>query len=123
MNNLKYNLYINKFNEFLEIRDLTANTAKNYKSFLKQFLTWVDSNLNKPLNEVSYDEIRIYILHLRNVRKLSPPSINAHISQLRFFYIYILNKPFDKYQVPFMKTTRKLPAIVSKKDIFFYRFF
>lgn len=120
MINLKYNVYLDKFNEFMEIRDLTANTAKNYTFFLKQYLTWVDANLNKPLTKVSYDEIRTYMLHLKNVRNLAPSSINAHISQLRFFYNHILNKPFDKHQVPFMKTTRKLPLIVSKKDIFYF---
>ena len=102
----------------LALRDLTKNTIKNYTSFLLQFLTWVDTNLSKPLEDISYDEIRLYVLHLKNVQKLSASSINAHISQLKFFHIYILKKPFDKYEVPFMKITRKLPTIYSKKIIF-----
>lgn len=102
----------------LELRDLTKNTIKNYTSFLLQYLTWVNTNLSKALEDVSYDDIRLYILYLKNVRKLKASTINAHISQLRFFYIYILKKPFDKYEVPFMKTTRKLPIIYSKEIIF-----
>jgi len=113
-----YKNYLNKFYEMLELRDLTKNTIKNYTSFLLQYLTWVNINLSKSLEDVSYDDIRLYVLHLKNVRKLKASTINAHISQLRFFHIYILKKPFDKYEVPFMKTTRKLPTIYSKKIIF-----
>jgi site-specific recombinase XerD len=113
-----YKEYITEFFNFLEIRDLTKNTIKNYTSFLLQYLTWVNTNFSKPLEDISYEEIRLYILHLKNVRKLSASTINAHISQLRFFHIYILKMPFDKYQVPFMKTTRKLPTIYSKEIIF-----
>ena len=98
----KYSKYITKFNEILTIRDLTKNTVINYTSFLIQYLTWVDSELSKPLEDVSYEELRIYILHLKNIRKLSASTINAHISQLRFFYIYI----------------NKLPTIYSKEIIF-----
>jgi len=113
-----YKNYLNKFYQMLKLRDLTDNTIKNYKSFLLQFLTWVNNNLSKSLENISYDEIRNYIFYLKNVRNLSASTINAHISQLRFFYTYILVKPFDKYQVPLMKTNRKLPKIYSKKTIF-----
>jgi site-specific recombinase XerD len=113
-----YKEYIKKFYEFLEIRDLTENTVKNYTSFLLQYLTWVDANLSKSLEDVSYKEIRSYILFLKKVRKLKAGTINSHISQLKFFHIYVLDKSFNKYQVPFMKITRKLPVIYSKDVIF-----
>ena len=113
-----YKNYLNKFYKMLKLRGLTDNTIKNYKSFLLQYLTWVNINLSKPLKTISYDEIRNYIFYLKNIRNLSASTINSHISQLRFFYIYILNKSFDKYQVPFMKINRKLPKIYSKKTIF-----
>ncbi len=119
MNN-KFASYIKKFNDLLEIRDLTNNTIINYNSFLKQYLNWIDDHHKKRPEDVSYDEIRSYILYLKNVRNLAATSINAHISQLKFFHLYVLYKPFDKYQVPFMKTTRKLPTIVSKAEIFYF---
>ena len=120
MNNLTYKKYLEKFNLFLEIRNLTKNTIRSYKYFLIQYITWVEYNLKDSLEKVSYEDIRLYILYLKNIRKLAPASINSHISQLRFFHIYVLNKPLDKYQVPFMKITRKLPVILSKEDIFYF---
>jgi hypothetical protein len=118
MNTFNHETYLVKFNEFLEIRNLTENTIINYNSFLKKYLSYVDSVLSKLPDDVSYSEIRIYILVLKNTNHLSPASINSHISQLRFFYAYVLMKPFDKYQVPFMKITRNLPVIYSKKKYF-----
>lgn len=112
-----YKNYLDKFYKMLELRNLTKNTVKNYTSFLLQYLTWVNTNLSKALEDISYEEIRLYILYLKNVRGLSASTINAHISQLRFFYIYILMKPLDKYQVPNMKINRKLPKIYPKKTI------
>lgn len=49
----------------LELRDLTKNAVKNYKSFLLQYLTWVNANLSKSLENISYEEVRLYILHLK----------------------------------------------------------
>ena len=120
MNTFNHETYLVKFNEFLEIRNLTENTIINYNSFLKKYLSYVDSVLSKLPDDVSYSEIRVYILVLKNINHLSPASINSHISQLRFFYAYVLMKPFDKYQVPFMKITRNLPVIYSKKKIFYF---
>jgi len=117
MNNFDFEPYLTKFNQFLELRDLTENTAKSYNSFLMQYFYYIDSNLGKAPENVTHDEIRTYLLYLKNVRNLAATSINAHNSQLRTFYIYVINKPLDKFLVPFMKTTRKLPVIYSKSKI------
>ena len=63
-----YKNYLDKFYQMLALRDLPKNTIKNYTSFLLQFLTWVNTNLSKSLKDISYGEIRLYILHLKNVR-------------------------------------------------------
>ena len=118
MKNFDLELYLTKFNQFLELRNLTENTAKSYNSFLMQYFYYIDSTLGKAPENVTHDEIRIYLIYLKNVRKLAATSINAHNSQLRTFYTYVINKPLDKFLVPFMKTTRKLPVIYSKSKIF-----
>lgn len=111
------NTYLSKFEDLIELRDLTRNTARNYSSFLKQYLKWIDSNLSKKPEEVSFEEIRTYLLYLKNIKKLSNRSINAHISQLRFFHLFVLNKSWCKYQIPFMKITTYLPTILTQKEV------
>lgn len=117
MNTFNFNTYLFKFKELIELRDLTPNTARNYTSFLKQYLNFVDSNLAKIPEEVSFDEIRTYLLYLKNIKKLSNRSINAHISQLRFFHLFVLNKSWCKYQIPFMKITTYLPTILTQAEV------
>ncbi|MBN4067743.1 MAG: hypothetical protein COA82_13545 [Alkaliphilus sp.] len=73
--------------------------------------------MNKSPESVSFAEIRTYLLYMKNIKKLAPRSINAHISQLRFFHLYVLNKAWDVYQVPFMKFTTILPKVLSQEEV------
>ncbi len=82
MNNFNFEPYLTKFNQFLELRDLTENTAKSYNSFLMQYFYYIDSTLGKSPENVTHDEIKIYLIYLKNIRKLAATSINAHNSQL-----------------------------------------
>jgi integrase/recombinase XerD len=94
--------YVKKFNDFLVLRDLTYNTIKSYNSMLRSYLSWVAACQKTP-DAIAFDEIRAYILFLKQSKALSNRTINAHISQLRFFYLYVLRLPWDKYEVPYMK--------------------
>jgi len=69
---------------------------------------------------VDWGELRGYIYHLKNIVKLNPRSINAHISQLRFFYLYVLHKSWDKYQMPFHKFDTYLPLIISQQEMHYF---
>jgi len=109
--------YINKFNDLLVLRDLTPNTTKSYLSMLRFFLTWCSASCIKKPEDLSFEEVRSYILFLKQVRLLSPRSINAHISQIRFLFLYVLNKPWDKFHVPYMKFHTYLPDILSLEQV------
>ena len=86
------NPYVKKFNDFLVLRDLTYNTVKSYNSMLRSYLFWV-ATCQQTLEAISFDEIRAYILFLKQSMALSNRTINAHISQLRFFHLYVLRNP------------------------------
>lgn len=63
--------------------------------------------------DASYDNIRTYILYLKKTKKLSNHSINAHTSQIRFFRLYLLKQPWDRYEVPTMTIKSYLPEVLS----------
>ena len=117
MNSFSFEPYIATFNEYLIIRDLTKNTQKSYISFLRCYLSWVDNNLGITPEEVSFAQIRSYILYLKNIKKLSNRSINAHISQIKFLHLYVLKRSWDKYEVPSMKFNTVLPDVLSQKEV------
>jgi site-specific recombinase XerD len=116
MHSFDETFYTKKFNKFLDLRDLTKNTQDSYRSFLHCYLSWIDTNLHKAPEDVSFEELRSYILFLKNAKKLSNRTINAYISQLKFFYLYILNLPWNQYEIPFMKFYTKLPDVPSLEE-------
>jgi len=115
-----FNLYINKFNNLLSLRDLTANTIKSYNSMLRCYLSWLDENLSLKPEEISLGQLQPYLFYLKDIKKISPRSINAHISQLRFLYLYVLHLPFNKYEVPYMKFNTTLPEILTKEEACYF---
>lgn len=116
---MEFQPYIKKFNDLLMLRDLTYNTVKSYNSMLRRYLSWIALSEKAP-EDVSFADIRNYILFLKQQRVLSNRSINAHISQLRFFYLYVLRKPWDKYEVPYMKFYTKLPDILTLEEVNYF---
>ena len=112
------NSYVTKFTDMLTLRDLAESTVNNYTSYLNQFLDFIDNFLGGKLPEyVSWEEIRSYILFLKNVRKLNNRSINPHIAQLIFFFKYVLHRDWDRYQVPFLRYDEYLPAVPTKTEM------
>ena len=104
--------YFSQLEYYLELRDLSSNTKKSYRSFLKSYLEWLDSMGIQPM-DASFDNIRTYILYLKKTKKLSNHSINAHTSQIRFFRLYILKQSWDRYEVPAMTIKSYLPEVLS----------
>lgn len=112
--------YIDHFNQMISLRGLTDHTLKSYTSYLNCYLRYLSEQLNKQPEDVLWDELRFYILYLKDVRRLNPRSINAHISQLRFFYLYVLHKSWDRYQIPFLKFDTYLPEILSQEKVHYF---
>ena len=116
MNNRDH--YTKAFSDILSLRDLAESTIKNYISYLNQFLDFLVLFLGDTLPEdVTWEQLRTYILYLKNDRKLNNRSINPHIAQLRDFFRYVLHRDWDPYQVPFLKFNSYLPAVPTKQEM------
>ena len=117
MNDLNEN-YCRQYADILSLRDLAKGTISAYLSYLTQFITWTEDQLSaKPLSQVSWEELRSYLLFLKNVRKLNPRTINLHIAQLRSFYQYILHRDWDRFQIPFLRFDEPLPKVPTKQEV------
>lgn len=112
--------FLSKHTDILSFRDLSENTIKTYSSYLSQFINWTESCLDgKPLPDVTWEEIRSYILFLKKDRspRLNPRTINVHISQLRDFCQYVLHRDWNRYEIPFLHYDEKLPKVPSKEEV------
>ncbi len=108
--------YLNTFREMISLRGLTGHTLKGYCTYIRAYLGYLSNILHKSPEEVSWNEMRGYIRWLQKSRQLSDRTINCAISQLRFFTIYVLHKPWDDTQLPMRRFDEYLPYVPSRQD-------
>lgn len=109
--------YLDSYKQMISLRGLTEHTVKSYCTYLYAYLDYLDLVLHKFPEEVSWEENRTFILWLQQQRGLSDRTINHCISQLRFFTLYVLHKPWDPYQLPMRRFNTYLPFVPSKEQV------
>lgn len=110
------NKYLVTFREMISLCGLTRHTLKNYCTYIRAYLDYLTDILHKSPEDVSWDELRDYIRWLQKSRNLSDRTINCAISQLRFFTMYVLHKPWDDTQLPMRRFDEYLPYVPSQEE-------
>lgn len=109
--------YLTAFREMISLRGLTDHTLTNYCTYIRSYLDYLSRILHKSPEDVSWAELRDFIRWLQKSRHLSDRTINCAISQLRFFTLYVLHKPWDPYQLPFRKFDSFLPFVPTREEM------
>lgn len=109
--------YLASFREMISLRGLTDHTLKNYCTYIRAYLDYLEFILRKLPENVSWDELRDYIRWLQKSRNLSDRTMNCAISQLRFFNMYVLHLPWDDTQLPMRKFDEYLPFVPSRQEV------
>lgn len=108
--------YLNSYREMISLRGLTHHTVTSYSTYISAYLDYLSVFLCKDPQDVSWQELRDFIRWLQKARSLSDRTMNAVISQLRFFTIYVLHKTWDDSQLPRRRFDEYLPYVPSQKD-------
>lgn len=101
----------------ISLRGLTDHTVKSYSTYIRVYLDYLTNILQKMPEDVSWEELRDFIRWLQKEKNLSDRTINHCISQLRFFTIYVLHKPWDATQLPMRRFDSYLPYVPSQKEV------
>src|ERR1019366_6754156 len=99
--------------EELERRNYTAGTIRHYLRSVEEFAR----HFGKSPDKLGFEHLRSYQVYLLKERKLDPASVENHISALRFFFVRTLNRHEFRQFLPFPKTRRKLPKILSREEV------
>lgn len=110
--------YLDSFKQMISLRGLTDHTITAYSTYLNAYLNYLNDFLHVLPEDASWDDLRGFILWLQQQRNLSDRTINSCISQLRFFTLYVLHKPWDPYQLPMRKFDSYLPFVPTKDEVF-----
>jgi len=102
-----------KLKEEAQLRAFSEVTYKTYYYRLRRFYNY----FQKPLPEISIQEIREYFLYLINVKKSGRESLRNTYYSLRFYYVTCLG--YEDYEFKFVNVTRnpKIPVIISRQEV------
>lgn len=109
--------YLKQFREMLSLRGLTDHTIISYSTYISAYLQYLSDVIFTLPEDVSWQELRDFLSWIQKTRSLSDRSVNACISQLRFFTLYVLHKPWDPYQLPFRKFDSYVPFIPTREEM------
>jgi len=94
--------------EDMSIRKFTSGTQHNYVRFVKEFSIFFGRSPDKA----AFEDVRRYQLHLAS-RGVSPFTINAAVTALRFFFKVTLRRHDIADHIPFVSQPQNLPVILS----------
>lgn len=108
--------YLKQFREMISLRGLTDHTIVSYSTYIRVYLDYLSYILHKMPEDVSWAELRGFVRWLQKEKNLSDRTINHCISQLRFFTLYVLHKPWDASQLPMRRFDSYLSYVPSQKE-------
>ena len=97
----------------IELRGLSENTFKNYRSQLRQMSEYY----GKEIQYVTVEEGKEYLYYLKSVLKRHPQTINTCRAAYMFYNQNVLGKPILPYMLPAHKFVPRLPDILPASDI------
>src|SRR5437773_9683617 len=100
--------------EELQRRNYSPATIRGYVLAVKQFAEY----FGKPPDRLGATHVQRFQWYLLQERKLNPGTVEMRMSALRFFFKKMLKRRdmhFD--DLPFPKTPRKLPTVLSPEEV------
>jgi integrase/recombinase XerD len=100
--------------EELQLRNYSPATIRGYILAVKQFADY----FGKAPDRLGATQVQRFQWYLLQERKLTPGTVEMRMSALRFFFKKMLKRRdmhFD--DLPFPKTLRKLPTVLSPEEV------
>lgn len=101
--------YLQEVSDMCELKGYSKETQKTYSYCVRSFLEF----LHQTRLNLTHSGVKSYLLSL----DLSVNSCRLHYAALRFFFKEILNRPFSLEEIPIKKKEKKLPKVISKKQV------
>jgi integrase/recombinase XerD len=102
-----------RMTEDLQLRNYATGTRINYIAHVAAFARY----FGKSPEVLDQEAVREYLLHLLEERKLSPETVNQHVSALKFLYLETLEMPWSEFTFPRAKRARQLPVVLSYEEV------
>lgn len=104
---------LQKMEEDMKLRNFSHYSYDTYLSKAKEMVRY----FNKPMEEVTTDEMRKFLMMLKEERHLANKTVNYYNSILRFMYEVTLDIVLNKKQIPMLKHTREICKVLTKEEL------
>ena len=99
--------------EDLGIRGYSPRTIKSYVQATRRFLEWS----RKDLQALGMDDVRAYLVYLKQERRLSGSTINQALCGVRFLFLRVLRRSWDREGLRCHKRRRQLPVVLTRAEV------
>ncbi len=111
---IQYQKLPDGFLNLLQQKRYSRNTIKIYSSYFIQFQEYFSGY---DLKGISAGQINNYILELINHLDISASQQNQRVNAIKFYYEKVLGRTKAYYKVERPRKEKKLPIILSKKEV------
>lgn len=104
-------VYLKRMERELRLRGYSQKTIKAYSGGLKQYFDFKKYDLGS----IDEENIKDFLLKKHKQGKAGQ-TINIFLNAIKFFYYQVLKK-YKKIEVAYSKKSKKLPTVLTKKEI------
>lgn len=102
-----------RMREDLRLRNYAKHSEKVYIWHVAQFAKY----FKRSPDSLGLEEVRKYLLYLREEKHCSQSHFKQAVAGLRFFYKYTLNQEWVKERIRYPKRRLKLPVVLSQEEV------
>ena len=95
------------------LRGFSPRTQESYVDAVKGLA----GHFRRSPDLLGAEEVRGYLLHLLQKRRLARSSVNQYGCAFRFLYGRVLGLDGDTFQIPLARAPQRLPEILSREEI------
>lgn len=104
---------LQKMEEDMKLRGFSKYTFYTYSHKAVEIVKYFD----KPMEKVTTEEMRKFLLMLKEERHLANKTVNYYNSILRFMYEVTQDIVLNKKQIPMLKHTREICKVLTKEEL------
>ena len=94
----------------LKRRNYSEATARAYVGAIGRFAEY----FHRSPDQLGIEHVRRYQVHLFAEKKLAPHTVMVQLCALRFLYLKVLRRPFQRDDLPLPKTPSRLPVVLTE---------
>ncbi len=97
----------------IRIRGLSESTRKSYLGNMRRFVR----HFMLAPDELTIEHVKQYQLYLAKERRVAWSTFNLNVSAIRFFYRHVIDVEWSVDQLPYQRTGRRLPVVLSRDEV------